>query len=96
MTNRTQVPVPFRERFRDFRYGILPPLTFCAVVCVVAWLWNSHIRPDAVPARALTDQADCVTDGTALTSAFQPVNTPLDLKNPQPQDAFPRSGSAPN
>ena len=54
-TPAAPIPIPIRQRWRDFRLRLVPPLVFAAAVVVLAFLWK-----DYVAAPTLTGQAEAV------------------------------------
>jgi multidrug resistance efflux pump len=39
-----RVPVPFWQRFRHFRYGVMPFISFALCVLATAWLWQRQAQ----------------------------------------------------
>lgn len=46
--NLTPIPIPARERWRDFRVFWLPPLTFMLLVTVIGWMWVRYVAPATI------------------------------------------------
>lgn len=40
-----RIPVPLRQRWREFRVAYLPPLTFALLVVGIAWMWTRYVHP---------------------------------------------------
>ncbi len=40
-----RIPVPLRQRWREFRVAYLPPLTFALLVAAIAWMWTRYVHP---------------------------------------------------
>lgn len=40
-----RIPVPFKQRWREFRVAYLPPLTFLALVAGIVWMWGRYVHP---------------------------------------------------
>ena len=63
-----KVPVPWRERLKEYRYRFLPPLTFLATIAVAACLWRAYIVPDSVPGAIPLETADTLAEGCSASS----------------------------
>ena len=57
------VPVPWRERLKEYRYSFLPPLTFLATLAAAGFLWSAYIVPDAVPGVVHPEMTDTLSEG---------------------------------
>jgi len=60
------VPIPPRERWRQFRISYLPVLTFALLVVAAGWLWKRYILPPTIIGEVQPIRATIVSavDGT--------------------------------
>jgi len=57
----TPIPIPPRQRWREFRVAYLPPLTFLTLVGVICWMWMNYVRPSAIIGEVETIHANIVS-----------------------------------
>jgi multidrug resistance efflux pump len=56
--NLTPIPIPARQRWRDFRVSWLPPLTFMLLVTVIGWMWVRYVAPTTIIGEVETVRAN--------------------------------------
>lgn len=72
------IPIPARERWRQFRITYLPVLTFALLVVTAGWLWKQYILPPTILGEVQATRATIVSaiDGTVAdlkVELLQPV-----------------------
>ncbi len=74
MADRRPIPIPFRLRWREFRYRWLPLIVFLLVLLIAADLWQNHVNPPGLIGRAHVRRAEVTvpTDGKLLTLTVKP------------------------
>lgn len=73
-----RIPVPLRQRWREFRVAYLPPLTFALLVTGIVWMWGRYVHPANIVGEVESLHANVVSllPGTLTELAvdrFQPV-----------------------
>jgi multidrug resistance efflux pump len=48
MESQARIPIPFRQRWRQFKVAYLPVFTFVALLGAIAWMWNQYVHPAAI------------------------------------------------
>ena len=77
MTNRrfdlpdqdlTPIPIPPRQRWREFRVVYLPPVTFLALIGIICWMWSNYVQPGAIIGEVEMVHANIIStvNGTVL------------------------------
>jgi multidrug resistance efflux pump len=74
----TPIPIPPRQRWREFRIAYLPPLTFVALICIISWMWSNYVQPSAIIGEVEMVRANIIStaDGMVLdlgVDYLQPV-----------------------
>lgn len=59
--NLTPIPIPARQRWREFRMAYLPLITFAALVTVIAWMWMRYVQPATIVGEAEARRANIVS-----------------------------------
>ncbi len=78
------IPVPLKQRWREFRVAYLPPLTFVLLVGVIVWMWAQYVHPPDVvgqvePVRATIVTVQAGTLQALKVDRFQPVTIGQEL-----------------
>jgi multidrug resistance efflux pump len=56
--NLPLIPIPARQRWRDFRIRYLPPLAFLTLVGIIGWMWVQYVEPSAIVGQVETVHVD--------------------------------------
>lgn len=57
----TPIPIPRRQRWREFRVAYLPPVTFLVLVAMICWMWVNYVEPSAIIGEVETVRANVVS-----------------------------------
>src|SRR3954462_12287317 len=57
----TPIPIPPRQRWREFRIAYLPPLTFLLLVGVICWMWVNYVEPGGIIGEVETVHANIIS-----------------------------------
>jgi multidrug resistance efflux pump len=57
----TPIPIPPRQRWREFRIAYLPPLTFLLLVGVICWMWVNYVEPGGIIGEVETVHAHIIS-----------------------------------
>jgi multidrug resistance efflux pump len=76
--NLPPIPIPPRQRWREFRVVYLPPLTFVALIGIICWMWANYVHPGDIIGEVEMVRANIISpaDSTVLrldVDYLQPV-----------------------
>lgn len=57
----TPIPIPPRQRWREFRVAYLPPITFLFLIAIICWMWMTYVEPGAIIGEVETIHANMVS-----------------------------------
>jgi multidrug resistance efflux pump len=72
--NLPLIPIPAKQRWRDFRIRFLPPLAFLALVGIICWMWGQYVEPNAIVGQVETVHANIVS---TIGGTMQSLNVDL-------------------
>jgi multidrug resistance efflux pump len=55
------IPIPPRQRWREFRVAYLPVLTFLMLVAAIAWMWTRYVAPATIIGEVETVRANIIS-----------------------------------
>jgi multidrug resistance efflux pump len=74
----TPIPIPSKQRWREFRVAYLPPLMFLVLLGFISWMWVNYISPSGIVGEVETVHANIVSTVAGLVQdldvdLFEPV-----------------------
>lgn len=57
----TPIPIPRKQRWREFRVAYLPPLMFVALLGFICWMWVNYVSPSSIIGEVETVHASIVS-----------------------------------
>lgn len=61
MNDQPPIPIPWQQRWHDFRTGFLPAIIFLAVLAVIVWMWGRCVTPPTVIGEVQTVHANLIS-----------------------------------
>src|SRR5438105_383417 len=61
MENPPPIPIPFKQRVREFRVTYLPIIMFALLLVGIASLWSSYVQPGSIIGEVETIHANVVS-----------------------------------
>jgi multidrug resistance efflux pump len=55
------IPIPTRQRWREFRVAYLPLITFAALVVLIGWMWTHYVAPANIIGEVETVRANVIS-----------------------------------
>ena len=55
------IPIPPRQRWREFRVAYVPLITFMALVATIGWMWTHYVAPATIIGEVETVRANIIT-----------------------------------
>jgi len=82
--NLQPIPIPAKQRWREFRIAYLPPLTFLLLIATIGWMWKNYVQPSTIIGEVETVRAGIISliPGTLQKLAvyhLQPVTNGQEL-----------------
>jgi multidrug resistance efflux pump len=62
----TPIPIPRKERWREFRVAYLPRLVFLVLVGSICWMWMNYLSPSSIIGEVETVHANVISTVTGL------------------------------
>ena len=83
-TELPPIPIPPKQRWREFRIAYLPPVTFVALVAIIAWMWMNYVRPSAIIGEVEVAHANIISTVAGMVQSLnvdtlQPVTNGQEL-----------------
>lgn len=59
--NLKPIPIPPRQRWREFQVVFLPVITFAVLVVMIGWMWTHYVAPSSIIGEVETVRANVIT-----------------------------------
>ena len=59
--NLQPIPIPAKQRWREFRIAYLPPLTFLVLIITIGWMWKNYVQPSTIIGEVETVRAGIIS-----------------------------------
>src|ERR1035437_2196852 len=59
--NLKPIPIPPKQRWREFRVAYLPALMFLLLLLVIGWMWTRYVQPSTIIGEVETVRANVIS-----------------------------------
>jgi multidrug resistance efflux pump len=70
MTDLTPIPIPARQRWKQFRTGALPVIVFMMAVISMVFLWDRKVAPPSLTGEVMAYQGAIQSPGSGILEQF--------------------------
>lgn len=61
MEDLKPIPIPLRQRWREFRVAYLPGLAFLVLIALIGWMWKNYVQPSTIIGEVETIRARIIS-----------------------------------